>query len=72
LTHTEDIFVPVTGVIRLTTTVGVFLDIENHPFFIPANCTSLPSQAFAIGDPATIMVLRSFAEREGLPQADLT
>ena len=67
MTHTEDKFVPVTGIVRLATTVGVFLDIENRAFFIPANCTSPPSDTFAIGDRATIMVLRSFAEREGLP-----
>jgi hypothetical protein len=65
LTENED-FVPLTGVVHLGTTLGVFLDIQDRRVFVPANCTAAPTQAFEVGEPATILVLRRFAEQERL------
>jgi hypothetical protein len=57
---------PVTGVVHHQTSLGVFLDVAQQPVFIPANCMSSPSEKFKEGEPTTIMVLRTFAEQEGL------
>jgi hypothetical protein len=62
----QDDFVPITGVVHHSTTLGVFLDVENRRVFIPANCTSTPSRVFAPGEAVTLEVVRWFAKQEGL------
>jgi len=59
-------FVPVIGVVHYQTSLGVFLEVAQLRVFIPADCTSSPSDKFEAGEPATLMVLRRFAEQEGL------
>ena len=59
-------FVPVVGVVHHQTSLGIFLDIEQRRVFIPANCTTTPSQVYEVGEPVTVWVLRRFAEQEGL------
>jgi hypothetical protein len=56
----------VTSVVHHQTSLRVFLEVAQQPVFIPVNCMSSPSEKFLAGEPATIMVLRSFAEQEGL------
>jgi hypothetical protein len=65
LSQSED-FVPVIGVVEHQTSLGVFLEVAQRRVFIPVNCTSAPSQIFEAGEPATIMVLRRFAQQERL------
>jgi hypothetical protein len=65
LSPNED-FVPVSGVVHHQTSLGIFLEVAQRQVFIPANCISTPSQKFEAGEPATIMVLRRFAQQEGL------
>jgi hypothetical protein len=65
LTERED-FVLVIGVVHVRTTLGVFLDIQDRRVFIPANFTTPRTQVFEVGEPATVLVLRSFAEQERL------
>src|SRR5262249_1303784 len=65
LPEAED-FVAVPGVVRFRTSVGIFLDVKGQRFFIPAICMSSPSQVTESGESTTVLVLRSFAEREGL------
>jgi hypothetical protein len=36
----DDDFVPITGVVHLRTSLGVFLAVDGQRVFIPANCTS--------------------------------
>ena len=64
LVENED-FVPLIGVVHLSTSLGVFLDIQDRRVFIPANCTAAPTQVFEVGEPATVLVLPRFAEQEG-------
>jgi hypothetical protein len=59
-------FVPVIGVVHHQTSLGVFLEVAQRRVFLPRLCVSAPSRVFEAGEPATIMVLRSFAEQEGL------
>jgi hypothetical protein len=59
-------FVPVIGVVEHQTSLGVFVEVAQHRVFIPLNCTPTPSRFFEEGEPATILVLRRFAEQEGL------
>jgi hypothetical protein len=61
-------FVPVSGVVHLSTTLGVFLMVEERQFFIPADCLSHSSRQLAVGQTTTLAIVRSFAEREGLIQ----
>jgi len=62
----HDDFVPITGIVHRSTTLGVFLDVFALRIFIPANCTSTPSRVFKPGEAVTVDVLRWFAEQEGL------
>ena len=59
-------FVPLIGVVHHRTSLGVFLDIQDRRVFIPANCIAAPTQVFEVGEPATVLVLRSFTEQERL------
>ena len=61
-----DSFVPVTGVVHHQTSLGVFLEVVRRRVFVPINCMLSPSAVFEAGEPAALMVLRSFAEQEGL------
>ena len=59
-------FVPITGVVHLRTSLGIFLAVEGLRVFIPANCTSTPSRVFEPAETVTIEVQRSYAQRRGL------
>jgi hypothetical protein len=59
-------FVPVSGVVHHQTSLGVFLEVARRRVFIPANCMSAPSAVFETGEPAVLLVLRRFAEEEGV------
>jgi hypothetical protein len=37
--YPED-YVPITGVVRLVTKFGAFLDVKDRRVFVPANCTT--------------------------------
>ena len=56
----------VIGVVHVRTTLGVLMDIRDQRIFIPANFTTPRTQVFEVGEPATVLVLRSFAEQERL------
>jgi hypothetical protein len=59
-------FIPVSGVVHHQTSLGVFLEVARRRVFIPANCMSAPSAVFETGEPAVLLVLRRFAEEEGV------
>jgi hypothetical protein len=59
-------FVRITGVVQLNTRLGVFLVVEGRRIFIPANCTSNPSEILEVGKPTTVFVVRNYAEQQGL------
>jgi hypothetical protein len=60
-----DDFVPITGIVVHCTSLGIFLEIAGRGVFIPANCTSTPSQSFRPGEAVTLLLVGRFAEREG-------
>jgi len=59
-------FVPVSGVVHHQTSLGICLEVARRRVFIPANCMSAPSAVFESGEPAVLLVLRRFAEEEGV------
>jgi hypothetical protein len=60
-------FVRVVGMVHQQTSLGVFLELARQRLvFIPLNCMSSPWEKFQAGEPATILVLRNFAEEERL------
>jgi hypothetical protein len=62
-------FVPVAGVVHHQTSLGVFLEVARWRVFIPASCMSSPSAGFEVGEPAVLLVLRRFAEQEGVTRS---
>ena len=62
----NDDFVPVSGVVHLRVSLGIFLAVDGLRVFIPANCTSTPSRVFEPAETVTIEVLRSYAQRKRL------
>jgi len=69
VTHTmtdQDQFVPITGIVHRSSTLGVFLDILALRVFIPADCTATASRVFEPGEAVTVNVFRWFAKEEGL------
>jgi hypothetical protein len=59
----DDDFVPITGVVHLRTSLGVFLAVDGQRVFILANCTSAPSRVVEPAETVTIELLRSYARR---------
>jgi hypothetical protein len=62
----DDDFVPISGVVHLRTSLGIFLAVDGLRVFIPANSTSTPSRVFEPAETVTIEVRRSYAQRKGL------
>jgi hypothetical protein len=62
----NDDFVPISGVVHLRTSLGIFLAVDGQRVFIPANCTSAPTRVFEPAETVTIEVLRSYARRRRL------
>jgi hypothetical protein len=62
----KDNFVPVSGVVHHQTSLGVFFEVARRRVFIPADSMSDPSAVFETGEPAVLLVLRRFAEEEGV------
>jgi hypothetical protein len=62
----NDGFVPIVGVVLRRTSLGVFLDVKGTGAFVPLTFVSTPSPALEPGSPATLMVLRSYADQKGL------
>ena len=59
--------VPVAGCIHLATDLGIFLEVQNHHVFVPANFPTLGTpRNLTAGARVTVLVSRRFAEREGL------
>jgi hypothetical protein len=65
LSETEH-FVPVAGVVHHQTSLGVFLEVARRRVFVPIDCLSSSSAVFQAGEPAVLLVLRRFAEKEGV------
>jgi hypothetical protein len=59
-------FVPITGVVHLPTSFGVFLDVNERRIFLRYSDTSTSSRRFVPGETVTLDVRRSFAEVKGL------
>jgi hypothetical protein len=59
-------FVPITGVVRLPTSFGVFLDVNERRIFLRYSDTSASRRRFVGGETVTLDVRRSFAEAEEL------
>jgi hypothetical protein len=59
-------FVPITGLLDLFTTLGVFIQIEGRRVYLPDTCMLTTARKFSRGEIVTIEILRSVAEREGL------
>jgi len=64
MSNDED-YVPITGVVDVGTSLGVFLVVEKLRVFIPANVTSTPSRVYRHGETVTIEVLRRYAQSMG-------
>ena len=62
----DDDFVPISGVVHLRTSLGIFLAVDGLRVFIPANSTSTSSRVFEPAETVTIEVRRSYAQRKGL------
>ena len=61
-----DDFVPITGLVHLPTSLGVFLDVEERRIFLRYSDTSTTRPRLVPGETVTLDVRRSFAEAEGL------
>jgi predicted oxidoreductase len=61
-----DDYVPITGVVRLVTKFGVFLDVKGRRVFVPANCTTDALRDLKEGKPATVQLVEWYAKQEGL------
>jgi hypothetical protein len=59
-------FVPVRGVVHLTTSFGVFLDVQSRRVFVGALCMQTPHRIPQPGEPVTLHVSRPYAKQEGL------
>jgi hypothetical protein len=59
-------YVPITGVVRLVTKFGVFLDVKGRRVFVPANCTTDALRDLKEGKPATVQLVEWYAKQEGL------
>jgi len=65
LSETER-FIPVTGVVYQQTPRGVSFEVARRRVFIPTEHMSDPSAVFETGEPAVLLVLRRFAEEQGV------
>jgi hypothetical protein len=61
-----DVFVLVTGVVRLHTSLGAYLDVGERQIFVPQVYTRTPLRLFIPGESVTLQLLRKFAEEEKL------
>jgi hypothetical protein len=59
-------FLPITGVVHLPTSFGVFLDVYERRIFLRYSDTSTSHRRFVGGETVTLDVRRSFEEAEGL------
>ena len=62
----EDYYVPITGVVRLVTKFGAFLDVNDRRVFVPVNCTTDTLRDLKEGEPATLQLVQWFAKQERL------
>jgi hypothetical protein len=61
-----DVFVLITGVVRLHTSLGAYLDIGERRNFVPQFYTRTLVRLFVPGESVSLQVVRSFAEEEKL------
>jgi hypothetical protein len=61
-----DALVFVSGVVRLHTSLGAYLDVGERRIFVPQFYTRTLLRLFVPGESVTLQVLRSFAEEEKL------
>jgi hypothetical protein len=59
-------FVPIEGVVRRMTSLGIFLDADRRRIFVPDTCFEIPDQPLLSDRAVTLQVLRWYAKREGL------
>ena len=59
-------FIPVTGVVHQQSPLGVSFEVARRRVFIPTKYMSDPSAVFETGEPAVLLVLRRFAEEQGV------
>jgi hypothetical protein len=59
-------YVPITGIVHLHTTLGVFLEIQGRSVFVPDVHMEPARRRYAPGEISTLRVRRSFAKQEGL------
>jgi hypothetical protein len=63
--HSNNDYVPITGKVLLRTSLGAFLEIEEHRVFIPSSCMLFPFEALRPGEMVTLRVLQSYAIEQG-------
>jgi len=59
-------FVSIRGVVHLTTSFGVFLDVQSRRVFVGALCMQTPDRIPQPGGSVTLHVSRPYAKQEGL------
>jgi hypothetical protein len=73
LANDLDDLVLIAGIVRLATDLGLSLEIQKRPVFVPANSmVSAAPRKFSAGELVLVQVSRRFAQQEGLvsPAAD--
>jgi hypothetical protein len=66
MANNADVFVLITGVVRLHTSLGAYLDIGERQIFVPQFYTRALLRLFVPGESVSLQVVRSFAEEEKL------
>jgi len=64
--HLDNTLMPVRGVVRLSTELGVFIDLQRRLVFVPSNHTLSALRRLRAGEVVTLQIDRSFALRAGL------
>jgi hypothetical protein len=59
-------FVPIEGVVRLVTSLGIFLDADRRRIVVPETCFEMPELPLQLDRGVTLQVLRWYAKQEGL------
>jgi len=63
----DEELIPISGVVHLHTSLGVFLDVKGRRVFVPSVKTLSALRRLRAGDFVTLQVNREYALREDLP-----
>jgi hypothetical protein len=68
----EERFIPVRGVVHLSTELGVFIDVQGRRVFVPSDHTLSALRRLKPREVVTLQINRNFALREGLASSTVS